>query len=84
MPNINLPDYLKYFFTPFVVAAYYCMFNPINAAMLLKDFGTIPAIASLFAGVSVYYIYRYLIYNDLIMPVYDLLRKISINLEYSL
>lgn len=75
MPTLSLPDYLKYFFAPVIVGFYYCIFDPTNAASLVKEFGLIPAIAFLFAGISIYYVYRYLIYNDLIMPIYDFIRN---------
>lgn len=75
MPQINLPDALRYFFSPFVVGLYYCIFDPDTAKQLLKDFGAIPTIAGLVAGITFYYVYRYCIYNDLIMTLYDACRK---------
>jgi hypothetical protein len=75
MPQLTLPETLRYFFSPFVVAFYFCLFSPEMAKSLSKDFGLVPIIAALVAGVTIYYIYRYCFYNDLILSLYDKWRE---------
>ena len=55
MPKVNLPEALRYFFTPFVIGFYYCIFDPACAKELVKQFGAIPAVAFLVAGIPFYY-----------------------------
>jgi hypothetical protein len=75
MPQISLPEAQRYFFSPFIIAFCFCVYDPSSAKTLLKDFGIIPAVAALVAGVTIYYFYRFCIYNDLIMSFYDCLRR---------
>jgi len=65
MPQLSLPEALRYFFSPFVIGFYFCLYDPATAKVLIKDFGFIPAIASLVAGITIYYVYRYCIYDEL-------------------
>lgn len=75
MPKLTLPEALRYFFSSFVIMFYFCIYDPYRAKLLIRDFGPLPAVAALVAGVSVYYVYRYTIYDDLIMPLYDSWRR---------
>lgn len=49
--------------------------TPKQQRNLLHDFGVLPSIAALVAGVTIYYIYRYWIYDRIIMPAYDYFRN---------
>jgi len=75
MPQLTLPDALRYFFSPFVIVFYFCLFSPETVKSLAKDFGLIPTIAALVAGVTIYYVYRYCLYDYLILSLYDKWRE---------
>jgi|ERR1019366_5785758 hypothetical protein len=75
IPQLTLPEALRYFFSPFVIVFYFCLLSPETVKSLAKDFGLIPTIAAVVAGVTIYYVYRYCLYNDLILPLYDRWRE---------
>jgi hypothetical protein len=75
MPQLTLPEALRYFFSPFVIVFYFYLLSPELAKNLAKDFGLIPIVAALVAGVAIYYVYRYWLYNDVILPLYDKWRE---------
>jgi hypothetical protein len=75
MPQLTLPEALRYFFSPFVIVFYFCLVLPETAQRIAKDFGAIPTAAAIVAGVTIYYVYRYCLYNCLILPLYDKYRE---------
>ena len=74
MPQLSLPDALRYFFSPFAIYFYYLLYDPAAAKELAKDIGVLGSIAALVTGTAIYYLYRYLIYDDFILSLYDAIR----------
>jgi hypothetical protein len=75
MPKLTLPEALRYFFPPFVIFFYYSILDASSAKELVKSFGLVGSVASLVAGIVIYYVYRYVICDDIILSLYDFLRK---------
>lgn len=74
MPQLSLADALRYFFAPFVLYSYYFFLLPEQAGELAKDLGALGSISALVSGSVLYYVYRYFVYDVIILPLYDRLR----------
>ena len=74
MPSLSLADALRYFFAPCVLVFYLTVYDAELAANLQQRFGTIGTIAFLVAGSVFYFLYRYLLYDCLILWLHDWLR----------
>ena len=75
MPQLNLIDALRYFFSPFVVFFYLAVYSPRHAIWLQASFGTVGLVSFLVAGTVVYFVYRQLLYNPLILWLHDTLGR---------
>ena len=75
MPQLTLPDALRYFFAPFVICFCYFVYDPKSAETYARNFGPLGPISFLVAGSTLYYVYRALIYDAVILLVYDRVRK---------
>ena len=75
MPQISLTEALRYFFAPFVLFLYLVVYDSSLAARLQTKFGAVGVIAFLVAGSVLYFLYRLLIYDVLILWLYDVFRN---------
>ncbi len=75
MPGLTLTDALRYFFAPFVVFMYLTIYDSEMARKLQYDVGSAGTVAFLVAGSAFYFVYRYLVYNPIILWLHDVWRK---------
>jgi hypothetical protein len=72
MPQLTFPETLRYFLSPAITYVYFLIFDFNLAKTLFGDFNVGASIACLVSGVIFYYVYRYFIYDDIILTIYDL------------
>jgi len=75
MPQLSLQEALRYFFAPFVLYFYFAIYDKDDAIFLAREFGLVGVAAFLVAGCVIYYLYRYLIYDIVIVWLRDLLDR---------
>ena len=74
MPGLTLADALRYFFAPFVLVFYLTIYDAELTTTLQQKLGTVGVVAFLVAGSVIYFLYRYLLYDWLILWLHDNLR----------
>jgi hypothetical protein len=77
MPSLTLADALKYFFSPFLLYFYLAIYDMNYASHLQNIFGFFGTIAFLVAGSVIYFFYRYIVYEFLILWFYDVSRRLT-------
>jgi hypothetical protein len=77
MPQLTLIDALRYFFAPCVLFSYFVFYDRSYVVDLNKDFVGVGTVAFLVAGTIIYFVYRYLIYDPIILWLHDVFRKNS-------
>ncbi len=84
--SLNLQEYLRYFFSTFIIAAYFCIYGADSSndflnnfkcnAKFLNEIGAIPAITFIVTGPIIYFVYRHTFYELFILPAYDFFYRI--------
>ena len=74
MPTLTFADALRYFFAPFLLYFYFAFYDLDRALCLQQRVGVLGAISFLVAGSVIYFVYRYLIYEWIILWLYDIAR----------
>ena len=75
MPQLSLSDALRYFFAPFALFFYMAVYDKTLVSGIQTSFGPIGLIAFLVTGSAIYFVYRYLIYDYIILWLKDIFEK---------
>jgi hypothetical protein len=73
-PQLTLADALRYFFSPFLLYCYFSLYSQEDAIWLADKFGFAGMVAFLVAGCTIYFVYRFLIFNYVIKWLHDVFR----------
>jgi len=78
MPQLTFQDSIRYFFSSFVFYFYYCLYDVKEAAEIQQQLSLLGIVSALVFGCLVYFIYRYFIYDSIILWLYDYIKMIII------
>jgi len=75
MPTFSLADALRYFFSSFAILFFLAVAEPDVVKRLQEQFSVVGTVAALVTGTSLYFLYRYYVYDWLILWLHDYFRK---------
>ena len=71
MPSLTIADALRYFFSPFAILFFFYIVEPNSAKDFEAKFQFLGIASALVAGSSIYFLYRYYVYDGLIAWLHD-------------
>ncbi len=75
MPKLSFPEAVRYFFASFALFCCWTAYDFKSATTTVNALGVLGTLAFLVAGTTIYFVYRSLIYDLFIMPLYDKVQK---------
>jgi hypothetical protein len=65
MPQLSLPDAVRYFISPFLLLGYLMIYDYDFVSKTQATFSYLGAVVALVSGILIYFIYRYVVYQRL-------------------
>ena len=83
MPSVTIADALRYFFSRFAILSFFYIVEPDIAKGLQEKFQFVGSVSALVAGSSLYFLYRYYVYDGPILWAHDCFRRENYRIEHS-
>jgi hypothetical protein len=77
MPSVTIADALRYFFAPFAIFFFLNIVEPDIAERVQNKFQILGTVSALVAGSSLYFLYRYFVYDGIVLWVRDCFQKMN-------